>query len=112
MALAMAALTPYRGPDGKAGEGILVGLPVVDEQQETDDDSGRVTLKRIYYDVDAELDPAFILRVWNEFSAWRAEQISPGMVRAVGESSGATTSSGSSESSIEPTAPPSTIPGS
>lgn len=100
MIIAGALAGMAQDPGKPAGKGLLIDLPAVDETVEYDEDSGRESTRRVFYDAQSEPDPTFLGAVWLEFSAWRAKQLSDATVRAVGESSPAeepsTPSAGSS----------------
>lgn len=91
-----------------AGFKTLLDLPVIEERREEDEETGKVTVERVYYDVDDELDVAFPVTVWRDFSEWRQGFIDglDDLKKGLGETRG----SGSSEPSSDRSGSPSTTP--
>lgn len=83
--------------NAQAGILTLLDRPEVDRKQIEEDDMTRV--ETVLYDPRADVIETFPVLVWETFSNWRAAFLTPDTVGAVKNSSGGTTSDGSSESS-------------
>lgn len=87
----VAAMAGLRATDAtRPSRGLLLELPAVAERKVEDPESGKVTVHRSFYDVDAETDIAFPVSVWVAYSEWCDEQLSEKAVDAVKGPSGAT----------------------
>lgn len=93
-----------------AGLKTLIERPVVAEKRFEDDDTGMTKIEKLYYDPDSEVHEAFLGDVWRSYAEWRADFTNPKKVKSLGNSSGETSGSGSSESSTATTDSPSTTP--
>ena len=108
MVLAAAIAGLKQRDEGMPGQGVLVQLPVIDENRTEDPETGKVTVERIYYDAEDESDVSFLTNVWVAFSLWRQQLLEE--VDAVKGRSGETSGDDSNGSSSVPTVSPSTTP--
>lgn len=87
----VAAMAGMRARDtSRPSRGVLLELPAISEEKVEDAETGKATVKRAFYDVDAETDVAFPVDVWVAYSEWCDEQLSEEAVEAVKGPSGAT----------------------
>jgi hypothetical protein len=91
-----------------SGLKVLIRVPVIHETRKHDDDTGKTTIEKVYYDPEAELHEAFLGDVWRAYSVWRSSFVNK--VDELKNSSGETSGSGSNESSTATTVSPSTTP--
>ncbi len=91
-----------------AGLKTLVDRPVIRERRVEEPENDHTIIEKDYYDPEEEVSEVFLVRVWTEFSMWRAAFLEE--AERLGESSRETAGPGSNEPSTSPTDSPSTIP--